>query len=114
MEKSEQLFVIKFFFLKELSPKKIHRELYSALGWTACSLSQVRNWCTRSTEGVLTRVHQSRAGRPRHMLGTDLSQFLEEFPFATVGLLAQHFAESKHIIKEILNRELGLRMFSRR
>jgi hypothetical protein len=48
------------------------------------------------------------------VLGTDLSQFLEEFPFATAGLLAQHFGESKHTIKEKFNSELGLRMFSRR
>jgi hypothetical protein len=47
-------------------------------------------------------------------LGTDLNQFLEELPFATAGLLAQHFGESKHTMKEILNREFGLGMFSQR
>jgi hypothetical protein len=63
-------------------------------------------------DGDLTCIDQSKAGRPRHMLGTDLSQFLEEFPFVTARLLAQHFGKSKHTIKEILNLELGLRMFS--
>jgi hypothetical protein len=48
------------------------------------------------------------------VLGTDLSQFLEEFPFAKAELLAKHFGESKYTIKEILNREFGVQMFSRR
>jgi hypothetical protein len=108
MEKSEQRFVIKFCFLERLLPKTIHRKLYSVLGSTAYFLSQVRNWCTRFTDGDLICIDQSRAGRPRHVLGTDLTQFFEQFPFATTGLLAQHFGESKHTIKEILNRELGL------
>jgi hypothetical protein len=48
------------------------------------------------------------------MLGTDLSQFLEEFPFATAMRLVEHFNESKHMSKAILERELGLQKFSRR
>jgi hypothetical protein len=48
------------------------------------------------------------------MLGTDLSQFLQEFPFAMARQLAEHFNESKHTIKTILDRELGLQKFSRR
>jgi hypothetical protein len=113
MEKSEHRFVIKFLFLKGLPPpKKIHRELCSVLGSTAYSLSQVRNWCTRFTDGDLTCIDQSRAGCSRHMLGMNLGQFLEEFPFTTARLLAQHFGESKHTIEQIFNRELGLRKFS--
>jgi hypothetical protein len=112
MEKSEKHFVIKFLFLKGLLPKRIHRELSSVLGSTAYSLSQVRNWCATLTEGGLTCIDESRAGRPCHVGGTDFSEFLEEFLFATAGPLAQDYAESKHAIKEILNREFGSRMFS--
>jgi hypothetical protein len=99
MEKSHQRFVIKFLFLKGLFPKIIHKKLYSFLGSTAYSLFQVRNWCTRFTEGDLTCIDQSRAGRPRHVLGTDLSQFFGELPFAIAELLAQHFSESNHTLK---------------
>jgi transposase len=108
MEKSEQRFVIKFLFLKGLSANAIYRELSTVLGPIAYSLIQVNNWCTRFTDGDLTCSDQLRTGRPRHMLGTDLSQFLHEFPFATARQLAEHFNESKHIIKAILERELWL------
>jgi hypothetical protein len=43
-----------------------------------------------------------------------LSDFLEEFPFATAGIIAWHSTESKPITKEIVQRELGLQRFSRK
>jgi hypothetical protein len=47
-------------------------------------------------------------------LGKALSDFFEEFPFATAEIIAQHFNQSKPIIKEILQQELELQRFSRR
>jgi hypothetical protein len=47
-------------------------------------------------------------------LGKPLSDFLEEFPFANVSLIAQYFGLSKPTIKDIIERELGLRRFSRK
>jgi hypothetical protein len=55
-----------------------------------------------------------RTSRPRHMLGTYLSQFLQEFSLAKARQLVEHFNESKHTIKTILEREHGLWKFSRR
>jgi hypothetical protein len=40
------------------------------------------------------------------VLDMDLSQFLEEFPFAIAGVCAQHFSDSKHNSKEIFSQEL--------
>jgi hypothetical protein len=77
-------------------------------------LAQTKNWSTRFTEGDWTCNEQLRTGRPRHMLGTERSQFLQEFLFATASQPAYHFNESKHIIKAILECELGLPKFSRR
>jgi hypothetical protein len=114
MEKSEQCFVIKFLFLKGLSANAICRKLSTVLGPTAYSLAQVKNWCTRLTAGDLTCSDQLRTDRHRHMLTTDLSQFLQECFFGTARQLAEHFNKSKHNIKTILERELGLRKFSRR
>jgi hypothetical protein len=47
-------------------------------------------------------------------LGKALSDFLEEFRFTTAGFIVQHFGQSKHTIKEILQWELGPWRFSRR
>jgi hypothetical protein len=101
-------------FPQKATPKIIHRQLYSVLSAPAYSRSQVRNWWTRFTEGDVTYIDQWKADRARHVLGTDLSQFLQEFPFATAEFLAQHFDESKETIQEKLNRELVLQKFSRR
>jgi hypothetical protein len=114
MEKSEQRFVIKFFFLKDLSSKAIHRELITVLGSTAYSLSQIKEWRARFKAGDLSCEDQFRTDRPPHVLGKALSDFLEEFPFVTAEIIAQHFNQSKTTIKEILQRELGLQRFSRR
>jgi hypothetical protein len=114
IEKSEQRSVIKFPFLKGLSANAISSELSAVLGPTAYSLSQVKKWCVRFTEGDLTCSDQMRTGRPDHRLGTELSQFLQEFPFATARQLGKHFNESKNTIKATFERELWLRKFSRR
>jgi hypothetical protein len=52
-----------------------------------------------------------RADRSLHILRKALSDFLEEFHFATAGVLAEHFNQStcKPTIKEIIQRELGLK-----
>jgi hypothetical protein len=51
MEKSEQRFIIKFFFMKGLSTKETHTELTAVLGPTASSLRQVKEWLARFAAG---------------------------------------------------------------
>jgi hypothetical protein len=108
MEKSEQRFVIKFLFLKGLGAKAIHRELTTVLASTAYSLSQVNEWRARFATGDLSCQDQFRTGGPPHVLGKALSDFLEEFPFASPAIIAEQFNQSKSTIKENLQQELGL------
>jgi hypothetical protein len=89
MEKSEQRFVIKFLFLKGLGAKAIHRELTAVLASTAYSLSQGKEWRARFAIGDLSCQDQFRTGRPPHVLGKALSDFLEEFPFASAAFIAE-------------------------
>jgi AraC-like DNA-binding protein len=56
----------------------------------------------------------NQAPSPPHVLGKALSDFLEEFPFVSAGIIAQNVGKSKSTLKQILKRELGLRRFSRR
>jgi hypothetical protein len=114
MEKLEQKFVIKFFFLKGLGSKEIHRKLTIVFGSTAYLLIQIREWRVRFKAGDLSCEDKFRFDRFPQVLGKALSDFLEEFPFATVGLIVQHFNQSKSTIKKILQRELGLQRFSKR
>jgi transposase len=114
MEKSEQRFVIKFLFLEGLGVKAIHRKLTAVLASTAYSLSQVKEWRARFATGDISCQDQFRTGRPPHVLAKDLSDFLEEFPFTSAAVIAEQFNQSKSTIKEILQREFGLRRFSGR
>jgi hypothetical protein len=54
MEKSEQRFVVKFFFLKSLSAKIVHMKIITVLGSAAYSLSQVKHWVARLKNGDLS------------------------------------------------------------
>jgi hypothetical protein len=107
MEKSEQRFFIKFLFLKGLGSNAIHSELTAVLDPTAYSRPQVKEWRIRFAKSDLSCQDQIRPGRPHHVLGKALSDFLAEFPFASSDLIAQNFGQFKPVIKQILKRELG-------
>jgi hypothetical protein len=72
MEKSEQRFVIKFPFLKDLGAKAIRRELSAVLGPTVCSLDQVREWRSRFASDDFSFQDQFKACR-RFMFWGSLS-----------------------------------------
>jgi hypothetical protein len=54
MEKSEERFIIKFFFMKDRSANETHRELTIVFGTTACSLRQIKEWRARFEAGDLS------------------------------------------------------------
>jgi hypothetical protein len=107
--KSEQRSVIKFFFRKGLGSKPIHRELTAVLAYITYLLTEIKELRAHFELSNLSCEDQYRHGRPLHVFGKILSDLLEEFPFATARIIAQHFFQSKHVIKEILQRELGYR-----
>jgi hypothetical protein len=65
-------------------------------------LSQIKESRVRLKADDLLCEDKCRSGRPSRILSKALSDFLEEFPFATAGIIAQHFGQSKQTIKEIL------------
>jgi hypothetical protein len=80
MEKSEQRFIIKFFFMKGLSANETHTELTAVLFPTAYSLRHVKAWRARFATGSLSYqtiseliVHFTFWGRP---CPTSLRSFL--------------------------------------
>jgi hypothetical protein len=54
MEKLEQKFVAKLFFLKDFGFKEIHRELTAILSSTAYSLTQIKESCASFETGDLS------------------------------------------------------------
>jgi hypothetical protein len=109
MKKSEQTFVVKFVSLTSLGSRAIQKELTAALGSTVYSLIQIKEWDVCFETGDLLCEDHSRLSRSPHVLGKALSHFLEELPFATARVIVEYFGQSKYAIKEILQRDLGLR-----
>jgi transposase len=114
MERIEQRVMMKYFFLNRHRSKLIHKRLVSPLHDNAISLSTVKNWLKRFKFGGLSCSDEERSGRPLISLGPALQRFLNKFSFASAQVVAGHFLVDRSMIKSILDRELGLRKFTRR
>jgi hypothetical protein len=114
MEKEEQRFVAKFFWLKGCGSKKIHQELMSTLGDDVCWLSQIKIWLQRFRIGSLSCSDLPRAGRSPLTLGLQVETFLQKYRFASARIIAKQFLTNASTVEEILQREWGMTKFSRR
>jgi hypothetical protein len=112
MEQLKQRFIGKFFFLKDLDSNIIPKKLTVVLSSTVYSLTQINEWSARIKASNFSCEDKFRPGHLPHVLGKALSDFLDEFPSATAGVIAQHFSLSKPTIKEIFQQEFGLQRFS--
>jgi hypothetical protein len=108
METPEKRLIVKFAFLKGAGSKAIHRELAAIVDSTAYSPTQIKECHARFKMADLSCEYRSRPGRPSYILGKALSDFVKEFRFASPGGIAQHFSQSRHIIREILSQKCGL------
>jgi transposase len=114
MEKEEQRFVMKFLWLKDLGAKRIREELMSTLGDDLYGVSQIKIWLQKFRNGDLSCKDSPRSGRPLLTLGLQFEAFMQKYPFARARVIAQHFLTTILTIKDILQRELGVRKLSRR
>jgi hypothetical protein len=105
---------VKYFFLKGHGSKLIDKEFVSTLQDNAISLYTVKNWPRRFKSGDLSCGDEEQPGRPLISLGPALQRLLKKFPFASARVMAGHFSVDRSVIKSILDRELGLRKFTRR
>jgi hypothetical protein len=64
--------------------------------------------------GDLSCKDSPRSGRPLLTLGPQLEAFMQKYPFAGAGVVAQNFLTTVPTTKDILQRDLGMRTFSRR
>jgi hypothetical protein len=105
---------LKFLWLKSWGAKRIHEELMSTLGDNSYAVSQIKIWLQKSGNGVLSYKDSPRSGRPLLTLGPQLEAFIQKDIFASARVIAQHFLTTVPTIKDILQRELGMRKFLRR
>lgn len=114
MEKHEQRFVVKFYFLKGFGCKKIHRKLGDTLGDSAMSITSVKRWLDRFKNGDFSCQDLERSGRPENDLSESIIVILTEMPFATAKFLAKRLCCSPNTIKKILIENLGYKKYIRR
>jgi hypothetical protein len=114
MEKHEQRFVIKFFWMRGLAPSAIYQELQHTLGSTASPEDVVENWVRRFASGHRSCAELPRAERPRTDLSKPLRKFLNDFSFATARMMSRQLSAHQTAIKEILMRDMRLKKFARR
>jgi transposase len=114
MEKKEQRFVMKFLWLKGWVAKRIHKELGSTPGYDSYGISQIKIWLQKFRNGDLSCKDSPHSGRPLLTFGLQLEVFMQKYPFASARVIAQHFLTTVPTTKNILQRELGMRKFSRR
>jgi hypothetical protein len=86
----------------------------STLGDDAHGLPQIKIWLQRFRTGDLSCSDLSRAGRPPLTSGPQVEAFRQKYPFASTCIIANYFLTTSSTVKEILQRELGMRNFSRR
>jgi hypothetical protein len=113
MEKERQKFVMKFLWLKGWCAKRTHEELMNTLGDNSYGVSQIKSWLQKFRNGDLSYKDSLRSGRPLLTLGLRLEVFMQKYPFTSARVIAQHFLTTVPTIKDILQKELGMRKCSR-
>jgi hypothetical protein len=114
MEKRQQRFVIKFFWLRGYCSRQIHQELLATLGGDADSEDSVQYSVPRFPSGDTSCEDLSRLGWPLTVLAEPFRLFLQDYHFASARMLSRHLNVCATTVKEILHRDLCFKKFTRR
>jgi hypothetical protein len=114
IEKHEQRFVIKFFWMRGFAASAIDPELQHTLDSRTYSEDWVESSVRRFASGDQSRADLRPAGRPRTDLSEPLRKFPHNFPFATARMMSRQFSAQLTTMKEIFSRDSGLKKFATR
>jgi transposase len=81
----------------------------STLGDDSYGVSQIKIWLQKFRNGDLSCKDSPGSGRPLLTFGPQAEAFMQKYPFASARVIAQHFLMTVPTIKDILQRELGMR-----
>jgi len=92
MEKFELRAVIKFFYLKRLTPKEIITEITQVLGDNAVSYSTVKKWLAEFKGGRQSTDDEPRSGRPSTSITDDHVNQAEAIVYEDRRVTVRHVA----------------------
>jgi hypothetical protein len=114
MDKRQQGFVIKLFWLLGYRRRQIHQEISATLGSDAYSEDSVQYWVARFQLRDTSCEDISRPGRPIPDLAETFPLFRQDCLFTIARMLLRHFNVCVITAKEILVHDLSLKKFTRR
>jgi hypothetical protein len=100
------------FLDQRLGRERIHQELVTTLRDDAYGASEVKTWFQKFRNRDISCKDVPRPGPPPLTLAPQLRTFLEEYPFVSARVNARHFLPTVPTIRDIPQRELGMRKFS--
>jgi hypothetical protein len=100
--------------MKGLGARRIHTKLSRVLGDDCYGPAAIERWLAGFRERDLSCASHSRSSRPVIDSPECLRAFLDKFPFASANMMSNHFRIVRGVFMEILQRDLGLKKFSRR
>jgi hypothetical protein len=113
MEKSEQRFVVKFFWMRDLAPSARYQKLQHNLGSTAHSELSVENWVWRFVSGDMSCADLPQADRPSTDFSEPLREFLNDLVFPAARMMNTQSSAHSTTIKEILRPDLELKKLAK-
>jgi hypothetical protein len=86
----------------------------STPGDDSYAVSQIKIWLQKFRNDDLSCKDSPGSGRRLLTLGPQHEAFMQKYPFASARVIAQHFLTTVPTVKDIHQRNLGMRQFSRR
>lgn len=118
MEKTELRSVIKFFVLKQLSPREIYEEITAVLGQDSVSYSTIKKWAAHFKCGRSSTEDETRSGRPSTSVTDEniarAEAIVNSDRRVTVHFVAEKIGVSFGSAERILTSSLGMRKVSAR
>ena len=103
--------IIKFLYLRNEKPNRIHEMINETPGYAEVSITTIRKWVKRFKDGEMDIIDSKRSGRPKikNKFISKVRLMIEENPSLSCKFIAKKLDIGWGTVKKILIEELGLK-----